>query len=769
MKTGRRYSLQRLLLKLPVLLLLFSCLVLQCTAQENLLKLLYSIYPAIDGNLTLMNNATQAPLRGIQNGDVVALNRLSTAANLNVQVRLKSFKFFLSTLKLDYSFNDGSVATTSSKTSPAMLKSTSAATLSRIGTHNIKITATDSNGILMDQKTVAWSVVAEAPMMLTGFTLMDADSDETVTQVEDGDVIYMKSLATPVTNMNLRADVSDSSQISSVTFTFNNGMVVQEATAPYALGGDKQGDYYPVGWLTIPGPKLVKAVAKLKTGESEERTVRFQVTNTDDVDSGPATAPVASPVPKPVAAPVAFKPTAPTVTAAGDVVVTGEFRTWHKITLAFLKGPPTSEGAATTNPFTDYRLDVVFTNNDGGGVSSSSSSSSLALTVPGYYAADGDAANTGATAGSVWHCHFSPPATGSWTWQASFVTGKNVALQSPGSVKGTPTAFDGATGSFVIQATNKFGGDLRSKGLLRYIEGKHHLQFAETGEWFLKAGSDSPENFLAYDDFDNTPNNGGYRKSWSAHKQDYRLGDPSWAGGKGTDIIGAVNYLSAQGMRAFSFLTMNINGDDKNVFPYVSPSDRLRIDVSKTAQWEIVFEHADEKGLFLHFKTQETENDQLLDGGALGNERKLYYRELIARFGHHLALNWNLGEENTNTDAQRKDFCDWIRALDPYKHPIVVHTPIEDQNSVYGALYGYPNFEGASIQSQAANVFRDTLARVKDSAAAGRPWVVANDEQGNAQTGVMPDSADPEHNDIRELVLWGNIMVSHVAVYMKNV
>lgn len=81
---------------------------------------------------------------------------------------------------------------------------------------------------------------------------------------------------------------------------------------------------------------------------------------------------------------------------------------------------------------------------------------------------------------------------------------------------------------------------------------------------------------------------------------------------------------------------MNINGDDKNVFPYLKNTDFLRIDVSKTAQWEIVFEHADKKGLFMHFKTQETENDQLLDGGNLGNERKLYYRELVARFGHHV-------------------------------------------------------------------------------------------------------------------------------------
>jgi len=133
---------------------------------------------------------------------------------------------------------------------------------------------------------------------------------------------------------------------------------------------------------------------------------------------------------------------------------------------------------------------------------------------------------------------------------------------------------------------------------------------------------------------------------------------------------------------------MNINGDDKSVFPYISDksSDRQRIDVSKTAQWEVLFEHADHKGMFLHFKTQEMENDQLLDGGNLGNERKLYYRELIARFGHHLALNWNMGEENTNTETQQKAFGTYFNQVDPYGHPVVIHTFPGSKDAVYGDL-----------------------------------------------------------------------------------
>lgn len=94
----------------------------------------------------------------------------------------------------------------------------------------------------------------------------------------------------------------------------------------------------------------------------------------------------------------------------------------------------------------------------------------------------------------------------------------------------------------------------------------------------------------------------------------------------------------------------------------------------------------------------------------------------------------------------------------------MVHTYIGEQTKVYGPLYGYPSYDGASIQTGFNNVFRDTLARVQESAAAGKPWVVANDEQGDAQEGVAPDSVDPEHFDIRSEVLWGNIMAGGAGV-----
>ena len=444
----------------------------------------------------------------------------------------------------------------------------------------------------------------------------------------------------------------------------------------------------------------------------------------------------------------------PPYESSGSGALTGELRQWHKITLGF-QGQPTGE-TNNINPFVDLRLDVTFTHVQSG---------EQIVNVPGYYASDGHAANSGAAQGSVWLVHVRPHLTGEWTWTARYVEGTNVALLQFES--GTSAGFfDGATGSFVVEETDKELPDLRARGRLQYV-GEHHLQFAGDQTYFLKAGADSPENFLAYDDFDNTPNEGGWRKSWEPHLQDYVEGDPTWGGGKGRGIIGAVNYLSAKGMNVFSFLTFNVQGDDKNVFPFLSPdpADWLRIDVSKMAQWEVVFDHAESKGMFLHFKTQERENDTLLDEGEeFGLARKLYYRELIARFGHHLALNWNLGEENTNTDQQRKAFADYIKQIDPYDSPIVLHTWPGTWEENYEPLLGYPTFDGVSLQVGLEDGFDQTLQWVTRSAETGRKWIVAWDEQAPASHGVVPDADDPTHDGIRQNVLWANLMAGGAGV-----
>jgi len=197
-------------------------------------------------------------------------------------------------------------------------------------------------------------------------------------------------------------------------------------------------------------------------------------------------------------------------------------------------------------------------------------------------------------------------------------------------------------------------------------------------------------------------------------------------------------------------------GDGKDVWPWTESDEKYRFDCSKLDQWEIVFSHMDSLGLMLHVITQETENDQGLDGGELGPQRKLYYRELIARFAHHPALVWNLGEENTNTDEQRKAFCKYIKELDPYDHPIVCHTYPGKYDEIYTPLLGYEYFNGLSLQT--TETHSQTLKWIEKSASAGKPWFVCLDEIGPAHTGVKPDANDNWHNDVRQKHLWGNIM-----------
>ena len=475
----------------------------------------------------------------------------------------------------------------------------------------------------------------------------------------------------------------------------------------------------------------------------------------------------------------------------GTVTISGDLRQWHKVTLT-LEGPFADEQDADPNPFVDYRMTVLFTHESGAPV----------YEVPGYFAADGDAANSSATSGTNWRAHLSPDKTGLWTYCVSFVRGKDAAVAKDERV--TPlAAFDGKSGTFDVLATNKTGRDFRAQGRLQYV-GQHYLRFAGTGEYFLKAGPDAPETLLAYADFDGTqpgrarsarqgkapPTRGLHR--YEPHLRDWSEGDPTWKQDRGKGLIGALNYLAAKGVNSFSFLPYNAGGDGDNVWPFVARDDKLHYDCSKLDQWGIVFDHATRLGLYLHFKLQETEIDdnrlgdqretrdvaESLDGGSLGRERKLYCRELIARFGHLLALNWNLGEENTQSAAEQRDMAQYLRNLDPYDHHIVVHTFPGDQDRVYSALLGNQSvLTGVSLQNPWDQAHQQTLKWVQQSARAGRPWVVAHDEQNPPNFGVpadpgyqghdgMPSDGRRKYNlhDIRKLCLWGTIMAGGAGV-----
>ena len=430
-----------------------------------------------------------------------------------------------------------------------------------------------------------------------------------------------------------------------------------------------------------------------------------------------------------------------------SIVVTGELRQWHKVTVNVI-GPAASE-SGSPNPFLDYRLDVTFSKDEN------------RYKIPGYYSADGVARESGSSSGPVWRAHFSPPEAGRWNFEISFREGDEIALNNS---EGLPLPADSATGFFIAGPSDKAGRDHRAKGRLQYT-GERYLQFAGTGDYFIKGGADSPENLLAFADFDNTERGKNILHRFEPHVADWNAGDPTWHGDKGKGLIGALNYLAGKGMNSVYFLTNNLTGDGDDVFPYTNKDERFRFDTSKLDQWEIVFQHMDSLGIILHVVTQETENDQLLDGGELGPERKLYYRELVARFGHHLAITWNLGEENTNTDEQRKAFASYLRDLDPYDHPIVIHTYPNQYDQVYSPLLGFGDLNGPSLQmADMTKTHAETIKWINESEAAGQTWFVSLDEIGPHTTGVTPDGPDNNHDAVRRHALWGHLMAGGAGV-----
>jgi len=411
----------------------------------------------------------------------------------------------------------------------------------------------------------------------------------------------------------------------------------------------------------------------------------------------------------------------------------------YPVTVHF-SGPEANASDSAPNPFLDYRLTVTFT-----------SPSGKEYVVPGYFDGDGK----GGLSGGVWRARFSPDENGAWRHVASFRKGKEVAIDLDPAA-GEATDFDGETGSFTVAPAPEDTPDFYRWGRLEYA-GTHYLKFRD-GSYWLKGGTDSPEDFLGYDGFVNTePGKFGGHK-FATHAQDWREGDPDWGDGKGKAIIGALNYLAEKGINSLYLLTMNIGGDGKNVHPFLGPlnlngnpeNDNLHYDLAKLAQWDVVFEHAQRRGIMLHFVLNEAEerNKRELDDTELGVERKLYYRELVARFGHHPAIQWNLCEEynlKVNFGPERiKAFAQYVQDVDPYDHPITVHHS-STLDKTWTAFLGDPRFTVGSFQVNEVNLVE--IWREK-SVAAGLPLVIGMDE-------YYPDTTSPENTDRhRKEYLW---------------
>lgn len=439
-----------------------------------------------------------------------------------------------------------------------------------------------------------------------------------------------------------------------------------------------------------------------------------------------------------------------------------------------IRGPILSE-TGTPNPFFNFRLDCRFTHQASG----------VSFSVPGFFAADGRAAHTSATRGRVWIVRFTPSRTGRWVYRVRFVRGFRAAITG----RGRAVKFEGSnTGRFWVRETTVKWPDLRSHGRLQYV-GQRYFRYSD-GHYMLKLGTNTPENLLGYADFDKQ---GKYaRHHYWGHVKDWRRGDPTWGGRKnrGKGMIGAINYLHKQGVNSLFAMLMTVKGDSRgDVHPWISQTSLYRFDVSKLEQWQIVFAHASRKGLALNLAFLETENEALFEHVAgksrtrgFADARKLFYREMIARFAHNLGFTMTLGEENGwnertkngggkpwgsgNTDVQRAEFTYFLRAVDPYDSPILVHTFPPNKTEVYDPLLSgnrRARVESASLQmGRMQSTHWETKHWLAQSERAGRQWVVSADEFGGGTRrgrGGVPLARQGFFTDAyRAQFAWGNVM-----------
>lgn len=77
-------------------------------------------------------------------------------------------------------------------------------------------------------------------MVVSNFILVNAETDQDIKTLQNGDVLDLSTL--PTDKLNIRAVVHPDT-VGSVVFNMNNRLIVRENLAPYAIGGDIKGDY----------------------------------------------------------------------------------------------------------------------------------------------------------------------------------------------------------------------------------------------------------------------------------------------------------------------------------------------------------------------------------------------------------------------------------------------------------------------------------------------------------------------------------------------
>ena len=285
-----------------------------------------------------------------------------------------------------------------------------------------------------------------------------------------------------------------------------------------------------------------------------------------------------------------------------------------------------------------------------------------------------DGNGSGGQNGNIWKIRFTPDQIGSWT----------VTTVSP------EPSLNGVNYTFQVETSTR-------SGFLHYVGG-FYLKFMD-GPYWLKTGADDPEEFLGE----------GVFGKWSGKRA-------------------AVDYLASHGINSMYMVLLDYPGDSGLVFPWLDPDEQSRIDLEKMKRWEGIFDYIREREIVLNLVLED-------DGALIPVDRESYYRQMVARFGHHTGLIWSLREEyNERYSSERAiQWAHLLQEIDPYDHPIALHnvnTPADwflqsDAFTVTSIQTDKPSAELLPRQfNQGALQWRQAAQ------AAGRPVMISYDETG---------------------------------------
>lgn len=133
------------------------------------------------------------------------------------------------------------------------------------------------NGTAGNALTLNFVVMNTRPQAVTSFTLINADTDQTIGPLQDGDVIDLANIGT--NRLNAQA-FTNPSTVGSVEFEVN-GFTQTENKAPYAAGGNSGANFHPIyvapGTYTLTATPYAKR--NLKGDKGQALTVTFTVIN----------------------------------------------------------------------------------------------------------------------------------------------------------------------------------------------------------------------------------------------------------------------------------------------------------------------------------------------------------------------------------------------------------------------------------------------------------------------------------------------------------